>query len=119
MHTSAPSSAIAMPCGAKPPVGCHQDCAPAALTQWCQAWPALAARVTGVGTCTTPDGQTWATDVRLADADGGTLYLLYDPASGDLVSVSTIASGGETDYGTCGAHSGIVTCAGAAYRCAP
>jgi hypothetical protein len=97
--------------------------APAALQEWCAAWPSLAARVTGSGTCTTADGGIWATDVRLSDPDGGTLYLLYDPASSQLVSVSTLggdAGGtGEADYGTCGANSGIVTCTGAAFRCTP
>jgi hypothetical protein len=96
--------------------------APAALRDWCNQWPALAARVTGSGSCTTADGTMWATDVRLSQPGGGTLYLLYDPSSGQLVSVSTLGGdggAGETDYGTCGARSGIVTCAGAAFRCAP
>jgi hypothetical protein len=92
--------------------------APATIEAWCTQWPAMAGRVTGYGTCTTADGHTWAIDVRLSDTGGGTSYLLYDPTSGDLVSVSTIGAGaGETDYGTCGAHSGIVTCAGTAFRC--
>lgn len=96
--------------------------APATIQAWCAQWPSMAPRVTGAGICSTTDGQTWAVDVRLADAGGGTLYLLYDPTSGDLVSVSTIGAGtdagtGETDYGTCGAHSGIVTCAGSGFRC--
>ena len=95
--------------------------APATLEAWCTQWPAMASRVTGSGTCTTTDGRTWAIDVRLSDTAGGTLYLLYDPTSGDLLSASTLGAGGagsgETDYGTCGAHSGLVTCAGAAFRC--
>jgi hypothetical protein len=99
----------------------------AAVDSWCAASPALAPRVTGFGTCTTPSGQEWAIDVRTSDATGGTVYLLYDPASARLVSVSTLepaagsGDGGpiETDYGSCGEHLGIITCAGVAFTCAP
>jgi hypothetical protein len=99
----------------------------AAVTAWCASWPALAPRVTGFGTCTTSAGDTWAIDVRTADANGGTVYLLFDPASGQLVSVSTLEPGGaggdggpvETDYGTCGERHGIVTCSGVAFACSP
>jgi hypothetical protein len=87
----------------------------AGLAAWCAASLAFAPRVTGYGTCTTPDGQLWANDVVASDALGNTLYLLYDPSSGQLVSVSTLGPGDsptqEKDYGTCGQSAGIVRCA--------
>jgi hypothetical protein len=97
---------------------------PASLQAWCQAWPALASKVTGIGACTKTDGTTWATDVRLSWESGGSLYLLYDPTTGALVNVSTLASAqggdaGQTDYGTCEARSGIVTCATVGALCGP
>ncbi len=86
------------------------------LAAWCAASPAFAPRVTGYGTCTTPDGRLWANDVEASDALGNTLYLLYDPSSGELVSVSALGPGdgatGEQDYGTCGQSAGIVSCSG-------
>jgi hypothetical protein len=82
--------------------------------------------VTGFGTCTTSAGQAWAIDVRTSDASGGVVYLLYDPSSAQLLSVSTVEpgvgvgdAGLETDYGSCGQHLGIVTCAGEAFTCGP
>jgi len=93
----------------------------AGVTAWCSAAGSFAPRVTGYGTCTTPGGQPWATDVKASDALGNELYLLYDPTSGRLLSVSTIAPGdsgtGEQDYGTCGEGTGIVTCAGVLFTC--
>jgi hypothetical protein len=94
---------------------------PTGVSVWCTGSTAFAPRVTGYGTCTTPAGQVWATDVRATDATGAELFVLYDPASGQLLSVSTVASGdagAEHDYGTCGAHSGIVTCTTVAFTCA-
>jgi hypothetical protein len=90
----------------------------AALTAWCSAAAAFSARVTGYGTCLTPAGEPWAIDVKASDTHGNVLYVLYDPTSGELLSVSTIALGdggtGEQDYGTCGQNTGIVTCQPAA-----
>jgi hypothetical protein len=98
---------------------------PSAVTTWCVGSTAFASRVNGYGTCTTPGGQPWATEVRATDASGALLYLLYDPSSGSLLSVSTVpitaatdGGTGEKDYGTCGAHTGIVTCATTTFSCA-
>jgi hypothetical protein len=81
----------------------------------------FAARVTGYGSCAAPGGQTWATDVKASDALGNTLYLLYDPGSGQLLSASTLASGdggaGEVDYGTCGEGAGLVKCSSVVFAC--
>jgi hypothetical protein len=88
---------------------------------WCSSAPVFAARVTGAGTCTTPGGQTWAIDVRASDGTGAQLYVLYDPSSAQLLSVSTVGAGvgdgGEVDYGTCD-NSGIVTCTTTPVSCA-
>jgi hypothetical protein len=93
----------------------------AGLTAWCSAASAFSPRVTGYGVCTTPAGQVWANDVKASDAHGNELYLLYDPATGQLLSVSTRGPGdsgaGEEDYGTCGENSGIVTCSGVVFAC--
>lgn len=96
----------------------------AALDTWCQASSAIAPRVTAYGTCTLANGQTWAINVRATTATGDALYLLYDPSSAALLSVTTIAPGGagdagagEQDYGFCGQQSGIVTCTDTAFTC--
>jgi hypothetical protein len=93
----------------------------AGVTAWCTAASAFAPRVTGYGTCLTPAGQAWAIDVKASDANGNELYLLYDPTSGRLLSVSTVAPGDggtEQDYGTCGEGTGIVRCTGVLFSCA-
>jgi hypothetical protein len=98
-----------------------------AVSAWCAANPGVAARVTGFGTCTAPDGATWAVDVKIGDGTGGAAYLLYDPSSAQLVHVTTLdpavagtGDGGpeQTDYGTCGVRGSVVTCHGSAFRCA-
>jgi hypothetical protein len=63
----------------------------------------------------------WAIDVKATDTHGNTLYALYDPVTAQLLSVSTLAPGdggmGETDYGTCGENTGIVTCSSVVFAC--
>jgi hypothetical protein len=88
---------------------------PEAIMAWCSAAAAFAPRVVGYGPCVTPGGQPWATAVQATDASGDSLYVLYDPTTGELLSVSTLAPGsdggsGETNYGTCGENTGIVDC---------
>jgi hypothetical protein len=93
----------------------------AGLTTWCSAASAFSARVTGYGTCVTPAGEPWAIDVKASDAHGNELYVLYDPTTSQLLSVSTLAPGdsgtGEQDYGTCGENTGIVTCSSVVFAC--
>ena len=93
----------------------------AGITAWCTAASAFSPRVTGYGNCTTPAGEPWAIDVKASDALGHDLYLLYDPTSGELLSVSTFGPGdagtGEQDYGTCGESTGIVTCSAVRFTC--
>jgi len=92
-----------------------------AIVAWCSASGAFSARVTGYGMCLTPGGQPWALDVKATDAQGNTLYVLYDPVTAQLLSVSTLGPGdsgtGEQDYGTCGENTGIVTCSGVVFTC--
>jgi len=92
-----------------------------AITAWCSASGAFSARVTGYGTCLTPAGLPWAIDVKATDTHGNTHYALYDPVTAQLLSVSTLAPGdggmGETDYGTCGENTGIVTCSSVVFAC--
>jgi hypothetical protein len=94
----------------------------AGVTAWCNTSSAFSPRVTGYGNCTTPAGEPWAIDVKASDALGHDLYLLYDPTSGELLSVSTFGPGdagtGEQDYGTCGESTGIVTCSAVRFTCA-
>jgi len=92
-----------------------------AVATWCAASPTVAPRVTAFGACTVSGGATWATNVKATDASGNLLYLLYDPTSAALLSVTTIGAGdggkGEQDYGYCGEHSGIVSCTDAVFTC--
>jgi hypothetical protein len=91
------------------------------LTAWWISATAFSPRVTGYGNCITPAGEPWAIDVKASDALGNDLYLLYDPTTGQLLSVSTFGPGdagaGEHDYGTCGENSGIVTCSAVRFTC--
>jgi len=87
----------------------------ASLGLYCAASPSFAPRVAGIGTCLTPSGQTWAIDVKSLDASGASVYLLYDPTSGQLIGVTTFEPTGdggtsERDYGSCGAGLGIISC---------
>ena len=98
---------------------------PTAVSTWCTGSLAFAPSVTGYGTCTTPAGEPWAIEVRALDATGAFLYVLYDPASGQLLDVSTVQGAatvdggtGEKDYGTCGEHTGVVTCTTTPFSCA-
>jgi hypothetical protein len=92
---------------------------------WCAGAGVVAPRVTGFGACVEASGQVWATNVRATDGQGAVLFLLYDPASAQLLGISTIAPGDagadggghETDYGTCDVQSGVVTCTDTDYAC--
>jgi hypothetical protein len=94
----------------------------AALGAWCIASPQFAASVTGVGTCITPAGTTWAIDVKTTDAAGDDVYLLYDPSTGQLIGVSTRAPGDagtdEHDYGACDEGLGLISCTTTLVTCA-
>jgi predicted small lipoprotein YifL len=94
---------------------------PAGVSAWCSAAGAFSPRVTGYGSCTDPAGQIWATDVMATDGHGNVLYLLYDPATAELLSVSTVSPGDaatdQVDYGTCGESAGLVSCKSSVYAC--
>jgi hypothetical protein len=97
----------------------------AAVQTWCAGAGVVAPRVTGFGACVEASGHVWATNVRATDGQGAVLFLLYDPASAQLLGISTIAPGDagadggghETDYGTCDVQSGVVTCTDTDYAC--